>query len=106
MSTAPLTSPPISPRTPVERLRDARRIGIDDVEETVRWVRYVDPGAEASDAQRAAAVRVVLELVDDADELHSAWTASLRMLARGEVTRSVVALLAEAMGAREVAESA
>jgi hypothetical protein len=88
------------------RPRDAHRISADDPAELVRWARFVDPGPGASDAQRLAAVRVVLELVDEPDDLHDAWTASLRMLARGEVTRSVVALFTEAMGAHEVADSA
>jgi hypothetical protein len=87
-------------------VRDARRIATEDTAELVRWVRFVDPGPDASEAQRLAAVRVVLELVDEPDDLHDAWTSSLRMLARGEITRSVVALLAEAMGAHEVAVSA
>ena len=91
---------------PFESRRDERRIVAEDTAEIVRWVRFVDPGPDASDAQREAAVQVVLDLVDGPDDLHSAWTASLRMLARGEVTRSVVALLAEAMGASEVAASA
>ena len=91
---------------PFESRRDERRIVTVDTAEIVRWVRFVDPGPDASDAQREAAVQVVLDLVDEPDDLHSAWTASLRMLARGEVTRSVVALLAEAMGASEVAASA
>jgi hypothetical protein len=88
------------------RVRDARRMTTDDTAELVRWARFVDPGPGASEAQRLAAVRVVLELVDEPEDLHDAWTASLRMLARGEVTRSVVALFTEAMGAHEVAASA
>ena len=91
---------------PLERRRDERRMTADETDEIVRWVRFVDPGPDASDAQREAAVQVVVDLVNEPDSLHRAWTASLRMLARGEVTRSVVALLAEAMGAHEVADSA
>ena len=83
-----------------------RRMTADDVAELVRWARYVDPGPDASDAQRAAAVRVVLELVDEPDVLHDAWTTSLRMLARGEITRSVVALFTEALGTPVVAATA
>ena len=88
------------------RVRDGRRMTTDDAVELVRWARYVDPGPDASDAQRRTAVRVVLDLVDEPDALHDAWTAALRMLARGEITRSVVALFTEAMGAPEVAASA
>ena len=86
--------------------RTTRRMSTDDTAELVRWARYVDPGPDASDAQRSAAVSVVLELVDETDELHDAWTESLRMLARGEVTRSVVVLFSDAMGAHEVAATA
>ena len=88
------------------RVRDGRRMATEDAVELVRWARFVDPGPDASDAQRLAAVQVVLDLADEPDVLHDAWTASLRMLARGEITRSVVALFTEAMGAHEVAESA
>ena len=91
---------------PFESRRDERRIVAEDTAEIVRWVRFVDPGPDASDAQRDAAVQVVLDLVDGPDDLHSAWTEALRMLARGEVTRSVVGLLAEATGDPEVAVSA
>jgi hypothetical protein len=86
---------------------DAPRLLPDDeVAELVRWARYLDPGPDASSWQREAAVRAVIDLADEHDTLHSAWTASLRLLARGEVTRSLVALLAEAMGSHEVAASA
>jgi len=88
------------------RARDGRRMTTEDTAELVRWARFVDPGPGASDAQRLAAVGVVLDLVEEPDDLHDAWTASLRMLARGEVTRSVVALFTEAMGVHEVAASA
>jgi len=91
---------------PGGRVRDGRRLATDDAAELVRWARYVDPGPDASDAQRQAAVRVVLDLVDEADELHWAWTQALRMMARGEVTRSVVALITEAMGDPELAVTA
>jgi hypothetical protein len=74
--------------------------------ELVRWFAFVDPGPNASGAQRAAAIRAVLDIVDEPDALHRAWTAAMRMLGRGEVTRSVVALLAEAMGASELAATA
>ena len=83
-----------------------RALTSDDTAEVVRWARFVDPGPNASDAQRLAAIRALLEFADAPGALHEAWTASLRMLARGEVTRSVVALLAEAMGAHEIAVSA
>ena len=86
---------------------DARRPPPDDaVAELVRWACYLDPGPDASPWQRQTAVHAVIELADEPDVLHSAWTASLRSLARGEVTRSVVALLADAIGAHEVAASA
>jgi hypothetical protein len=88
------------------RVRDGRRLTTDDAAELVRWARYVDPGPDASDAQRQAAIRVVLDLVDEGDDLHDAWTAALRMMARGEVTRSVVALITEAMGGPELAVTA
>ena len=74
--------------------------------ELVRWAHVVDPGPDASAAQRAAARQAVIELADEPDDLHRAWTEALRMLARGEVTRSVVSLLAEATGDPEVAASA
>jgi hypothetical protein len=72
------------------------------VAELVRWACFVDPGAEASEHQRAAAIEALVDLVDDSGILHDAWAASLRMLARGEVTRSLVALLAEAIRVSEV----
>jgi len=87
------------------RVRDGR-MTTEDAVELVRWARFVDPGPDGSDAQRDAAVAVLLDLVDEPHALHDAWTASLRMLARGEITRSVVALFTEAMGAPEVAASA
>ena len=87
--------------------RDPRRLASDALAaELVRWARYVDPGMDASDAQRAVAVQALIDVADDSGALHDAWTAALRMLARGEVTRSVVGLLADAMGAHEVAASA
>jgi hypothetical protein len=76
------------------------------VAEIVRWARFVDPGSDASEFQRAAAIEAVVDLVDDPELLHDAWATSLRMLARGEVTRSLVALLAEAIRADEVNLSA
>jgi hypothetical protein len=86
---------------------DPRRLrGDDSVAELVRWARFVDPGPDASDARRAAAVQALIEGLDEPHALHDAWTTSLRMLARGEVTRSVVGLLADAMGSHEVAVSA
>ena len=88
------------------RVRDARRMRTQDTMEIVRWARFVDPGPDASDAQRRAAVRVVMDLVDEPDALHDAWTTALRMLARGEITRTVVALFADAMGSSEVEASA
>ena len=88
------------------RARDARRMSTRDTIEIVRWARFVDPGPDASDAQLAAAVRVVLDLVDEPDALHDAWTTALRMLARGEITRTVVALFADAIGSTEVEASA
>jgi hypothetical protein len=48
----------------------------------------------------------MIDLVDEPAILHDAWAASLRMLARGEVTRSLVALLAEAIRVPEVTVSA
>jgi hypothetical protein len=74
--------------------------------ELVRWAHYVDPGPDASQLQRHAAVEALIECTDEPTELHTAWTTSLRMLARGEVTRSVVGLLADAMGEYEAAASA
>ena len=88
------------------RAHDARRMSTQDTVEIVRWARFVDPGPDASDAQRRAAVRVVLDLVDEPDALHDAWTTALKMLARGEITRTVVALFADAMGSSEVEASA
>jgi len=76
------------------------------VAEVVRWARFVDPGSDASAQQRAAAVQAVVGLVDEPAILHDAWAASLRMLARGEVTRSLVALLADAIRAGEISLSA
>ena len=76
------------------------------VAEFVRWARFVDPGPDASDAQRGAAAEALIELAEEPDALHDAWTASLRMLARGEITRSSVDLLAGLMSARELRASA
>jgi len=78
----------------------------DATAELVRWARYLDPGPDASPSQRAAAVQALTELVEAPGALHDAWAASLRLLARGEVTRSLVALLADAMGAHEISASA
>jgi hypothetical protein len=87
--------------------RDSRRLATDAAAvELVGWARYLDPGADASDARRAVAVQALIDVADEPDALHDAWTAALRMLARGEVTRSVVGLLTDAMGAHEVAASA
>jgi hypothetical protein len=93
------------------RFSDRRFGPADDaVDEFVRWARFVDPGSDASEAQRAAAAHALVELSEEQeavpDLLHDAWTASLRMLARGEITRSAVDLLAETMGAREFRASA
>ena len=85
---------------------DGRARRDDTIAELVRWARYLDPGPDASATQRAAAVQAVTDLVETPDALHDAWAASLRMLARGEVTRSLVALLADAMGEREISASA
>jgi hypothetical protein len=86
---------------------DPRRLATDDAAaEIVRWARFVDPGPDASSARRAAAVQAVIELADEPDALHQAWTTSLRLLARGEITRSVVGLLSDAMGAGDIAASA
>lgn len=74
--------------------------------ELVRWAHFVDPGPDASDPQRHAAIQALIECADDPYALHTAWTASLRMLARGEVTRSVVGLLADALGGDQAAASA
>jgi hypothetical protein len=95
----------IDPRA--EAPSDPRRLPVDgSVAEIVRWARFVDPGPNASDARRIAAVHALVECTDEPHALHDAWTMSLRMLARGEVTRSVVGLLADAMGSHEVAVSA
>jgi len=51
-------------------------------------------------------VEPAADLADDPAMLHDAWAASLRMLARGEVTRSLVALLADAIGIFELTASA
>jgi len=72
------------------------------VAELVRWARYLDPGPGASATQRSAAVQALVDLAEGPAILHDAWAASLRMLARGEATRSLVSLLADAIGVYEV----
>ena len=95
-------------RSPWTDIRPAGRPERQDgtVAELVRWARFVDPGPDASEPQRAAALQALVELVEEPAILHDAWAASLRMLARGEVTRSLVALLADAISAHEMTVSA
>jgi hypothetical protein len=97
---SPWAEIPARPRNDERARRD------DTIAELVRWARYLDPGPDASAPQHAAAVQAVTELAETPGALHDAWAASLRMLARGEVTRSLVALLADAMGAPEISASA
>jgi hypothetical protein len=98
----------VPPRSPWAEIPARGRRDRPDsaVAELVRWARYVDPGPDASPTQRAAAVHALVDLAEGPAILHDAWAASLRMLARGEVTRSLVALLADAIGVYEVTVSA
>jgi hypothetical protein len=68
------------------------------VDELVRWSMYLDPGGVDDGAQRAAAVDALVELAERSDDLRAAWLAGRKRLRAGDVTRSAVALLADAMG--------
>jgi hypothetical protein len=67
------------------------------VAELVRWSVYLDPGSVSTGAQRASAVDVLANLAEHPDDLRAAWLAALQGVRRGTITRSVVALLADAL---------